>query len=227
MGLVEERLEVDHVAAAGRERLSLGVEDGPEGDVDALGLAGVADRRIGKLSGGQKRLVQIAMTLVGRLPVLILDEPTTDVDPGIRERIWTLIAERTRSGSAVVLVTHDVAEAEHVLDRVAILDRGSVAALGTPAELKRDLARRTRIEVTVSENAIVEPRVVANVLPEARVRDRRVSAWVPAEDAVGMLEKVIAAAGRDALEDMRLITPTLEDVYLEVAGPAFDDEARR
>lgn len=195
--------------------------------LDALDLGGIAERRIGKLSGGQRRLVQIAMTLVGRLPVLILDEPTTDVDPALRERIWSLVADRARTGSTVVLVTHDVAEAEHVLDRVAILDRGSIAATGTPAELKRDLARRTRIEVTIAERDNVDARDITGVLPDPRIRGRRISAWVASEDAVAMLEKVIAAAGRDALEDIRLITPTLEDVYLSVAGRAFEKEMDR
>ena len=194
--------------------------------LDALDLGAVADRQIRKLSGGQRRLVQIAMTLGGRLPVLILDEPTTDVDPALRARIWELLSRRTREGAAVILVTHDVQEAEHVLDRVAILDRGSVVAAGSPAELKQDLAHRTRVEVVVAESAEIDMKRLAAVLPEPRIRDRLVSAWVPAEDAVAMLEKVVSAAGLDALEDIRLVTPSLEDVYLEVAGRRLlqDDE---
>ena len=195
--------------------------------LDELELGSVADRRLGKVSGGQRRLVQIAMTLVGRSPVLILDEPTADIDPALRARIWELIAQRSRAGAAVVLVTHDVAEAEHVLSSVAILDRGSIVASGTPADLKRDLSRRTRIEVVIAEDAKLDPRQVAATLPEARVRDRRISSWVPSEDAVAMLEKVIAAAGRESLEDIHLVTPSLEDVYLEVAGTRIDEAAPR
>ena len=112
--------------------------------LDALELADLRERQLRKLSGGQRRLVQIGMTLVGRLPVLILDEPTADIDPMLRSRIWALIAARARAGAAVILVTHDVAEAEHVLNRVAILDKGTVAALGTPAELKAAWAPRPR-----------------------------------------------------------------------------------
>lgn len=195
--------------------------------LDALDLGAVADRQIRRLSGGQRRLVQIAMTLVGRLPVLILDEPTTDVDPALRARIWELLSRRTREGSAVILVTHDVQEAEHVLDRVAILDRGSVVAAGSPAELKQDLAHRTRVEVVVAESAEIDVKRLAAVLPEPRIRDRLVSAWVPAEDAVAMLEKVVSAAGLDAFEDIRLVTPSLEDVYLEVAGRRLLQEDER
>lgn len=196
--------------------------------VDALDLGPLVDRQLRKLSGGQRRLVQIAMTLVGRLPVLILDEPTADIDPGLRRRIWELLAARCRAGAAMVLVTHDVAEAEHVLDRVAIIDSGRVAAAGTPAELKSGLAHRTRIEVVVAERDGADVGDIAAMLgPSAQVQERRVSGWTPAEDALRVLEKIMASSGPQALEDARLVTPTLEDVYLAVSGHtlAEDDES--
>lgn len=187
--------------------------------MSTLGLEGVADRQLRKLSGGQKRLVQLGMTFAGHLPVLILDEPTADIDVALRQRIWDLIARRRRAGATVLLVTHDVAEAERTLDRVAILDRGKVVVEGTPAALKADLAHRTRIDVVVSEGSGIDPLTLARDIPgEARVRGRHISAWVPSEDAVNNLDKIMAMAGPGALEDVRLITPTLEDVYLEFGG---------
>jgi ABC-2 type transport system ATP-binding protein len=193
--------------------------------MDALSLSDVADRQLRKLSGGQRRLVQIGMTLVGRLPVLILDEPTADIDPALRSRIWELISVRARAGAAVVLVTHDVAEAEHVLDRVAIMARGRVVASGTPASLKADLSHRTRLEVVVAEDATVDPQaLVGHIAGETRIRGKHVSAWVPADEAIPSLEKVIAAAGLESLEDVRLVTPNLEDVYHEVGGRTFEEE---
>lgn len=185
--------------------------------LDALELGSVRDRQLRKLSGGQKRLVQIGMTLVARLPVLILDEPTADIDPALRARIWELISRRAGAGAAVVLVTHDVAEAEHVLDRVAILDRGQVIAFGTPSELKARLSHRTRIEVVLADGSDIDPHEVGRAISEERkVRGRRISAWVPAEDAVSMLEKVVSTYGLKTLEDIHLVTPTLEDVYMEL-----------
>ena len=196
--------------------------------MDALSLTGLASRQLRKLSGGQRRLVQIGMTLVGRLPVLILDEPTADIDPALRMRIWGLVADRARSGAAVILVTHDVAEAEHVLDRVAIMGAGKIVASGTPAELKARLSHRTRLEVVVAEDATVDPQtLVGHLGGETRVRGKHLSAWVPADDAIPSLEKVIAAAGLESLEDVRLVTPTLEDVYLEVGGMTFAEEESR
>ena len=196
--------------------------------LDALSLTGLAGRQLRKLSGGQRRLVQIGMTLVGRLPVLILDEPTADIDPTLRSRIWELVADRARSGVAVILVTHDVSEADHVLDRVAIMGAGRVVAAGTPAELKARLSHRTRVEVVVAEDATIDPRMlVEHVTGETRIRGKHVSAWVAAEDAIPCLEKVIAVAGLESLEDVRLVSPTLEDVYLEVGGRTFEEEEAR
>jgi ABC-2 type transport system ATP-binding protein len=193
--------------------------------LDELQLAALADRQIRKLSGGQRRLVQIGMTLVGRLPILILDEPTADIDPVLRRRIWELVSERVRMGACVILVTHDVSEAERVLDRVAIIDRGRLVVAGSPAQLKSNLDHRTRIELVVAEGADLDPRAIgAEIGGEWRVRGRHISAWVPADLAVRSLEKVIASAGTEGFEDVRLITPTLEDVYLEIGGGTLDDE---
>ena len=193
--------------------------------LDELQLGGLADRQIRKLSGGQRRLVQIGMTLAGRLPVLILDEPTADIDPVLRRRIWELVSERVRMGACVILVTHDVAEAERVLDRVAIIDRGRLVAAGSPAQLKSNLDHRTRIELVVVDGSELDPRAIASeVGGEWRVRGRHISAWVPADLAIRSLEKVIASVGAEGFEDVRLITPTLEDVYLELGGGALDDE---
>ena len=195
--------------------------------LDDLQLGSIADRQIRKLSGGQRRLVQIGMTLVGRLPVVILDEPTADIDPALRRRIWELISERVAMGAAVILVTHDVAEAEHVLNRVAILDQGRVVVSGTPAQLKAGLAHRTRIELVLDESATVDAQTIASMIGgETRVRGRRVSAWVPADFAIAALEKVMASAGQESLEDVRMITPTLEDVYLEASGHPMQESER-
>jgi ABC-2 type transport system ATP-binding protein len=196
--------------------------------VGQLELAGIAGRQLRKLSGGQRRLVQIAMTLVGELPVIILDEPTADIDPALRKRIWGMLAARTEQGAALILVTHDVAEADQVLDRVAIMDRGKIVAAGTPAELKGRLAHRTRIEVVAARDGSVDLGALANDLGEgAVVRDRTMSAWVPSDEAIRRLEKLMSAVAMDSLEDVRLVTPTLEDVLLEDgrAEPADEGSA--
>jgi len=193
--------------------------------VAVLGLDGLEDRQLRKLSGGQRRLVQIGMSLAARLPVLILDEPTADVDPARRRDIWGLIETRAKAGTSVILVTHDVAEAERALDRVAILEQGRIVSMGTPAELKADLAHRTRIELVVADGrdvAISDVKVALG--PEAVVEGRRISSWVATDEAVRLLEKVISGFEPSAFEDVRLVTPSLEDVYLEVSGRHLEGE---
>lgn len=192
--------------------------------VDCLQLGTIADRQLRKLSGGQRRLVQLGMTFVGRLPILILDEPTTDIDVSLRQVIWGMISDRCAEGATVILVTHDVAEAEQALSRVAILDNGRVVTSGSPAELKANLAHRTRLEMVVTENGPITASELAVSLPgETRIRGRHISAWVAADDAIRSLEKVMGAAGPGGLEDVRLITPTLEDVYLELGGRSIEE----
>ena len=189
-----------------------------------LALGDVVERQMRKLSGGQRRLVHIGMTLIGGLPVLILDEPTADIDPALRQRIWSLIGRRVDEGAAVLLVTHDVAEAEHVLDRVAIIDAGRIAAMGTPAELKADLSHRVRLEVVLADEdpAVVEPAGVDMGVGVHR-SGRRLTAWVAPDEAVRRLDKLMASSIADSLEDVRLVSPSLEDVYLEVVGHAMEE----
>lgn len=186
-----------------------------------LALGGLADRQLRKLSGGQRRLVQVGMTLVAHLPVLILDEPTADIDVELRQTIWDLLAGRAAEGAAVVLVTHDVAEAERVLDRVAIVDAGRVVASGTPAELKARLAHRTRLDIAVPAESPVRLEELAARLGDARVHRRHVSAWVPAATATKVLDGLLTAYGAGAFEDIRLVSPSLEDVYLSHRGLSF------
>jgi ABC-2 type transport system ATP-binding protein len=196
--------------------------------IEQLELASAADRQLRKLSGGQRRLVQIAMTLVGDLPVIILDEPTADIDPELRKRIWQIFAGRARQGKAMILVTHDVAEAEQVLDRVAIMDKGTIVASGTPGDLKGRLSHRTRIEVVIAKHASVDPAVLARDLGEgASVNGRHISAWIPRDDGIRRLEKLMSAVDMEQLEDVRLVTPTLEDVFMQTGRPLSVEDGIR
>jgi ABC-2 type transport system ATP-binding protein len=127
-----------------------------------------------------------------------------------------MLADRAAQGAALILVTHDVAEAEQVLDRVAIMDGGSIVAAGSPGELKARLAHRTRIEVLIARDASIDARVIGDDLgEEAIVRGRHISASIPSDEAIRRLEKLMSAVDMSSLEDVRLVTPTLEDVFLE------------
>jgi ABC-2 type transport system ATP-binding protein len=194
--------------------------------MEELDLGDLGNRQIRKLSGGQRRLTQVGMTLIGNLPVLILDEPTADIDPALRARIWDLLETRARDGAAILLVTHDVLEAEHVLGRVAIVDKGRVRMSGTPASLKADLSHRVRVELVVAEGAAVEARLLATDLGDDVLIDgRRIRGWVPREQVVATLDKVMGLAAPKTFEDVRLVSPSLEDVYLDVVGHPFEERS--
>ena len=113
--------------------------------LDELGLTAIAGRPLKKLSGGQRRLACFAAALVGERPVLVLDEPTTGMDPVARRAVWAAVDRRRADhGATVLLVTHNVIEAETVLDRVAVLERGRVIACDTPSGLKEQVAGEVR-----------------------------------------------------------------------------------
>ena len=107
----------------------------PDALLASLGLDEVRDTRYRSLSGGEKQRLALALALVGRPEVLFLDEPTAGLDPVARRTTWALLAERTRAGTTILLTTHLLDEAAAVADRVAIVDRGRLRLIGTPAEL--------------------------------------------------------------------------------------------
>ena len=102
-------------------------------------LDDAAERRVATYSGGMRRRLDIAMSLIGEPPVIFLDEPTTGLDPHARIEVWTAITELARQGTTVLLTTQHLDEAEHLADRIAILHEGRIIADGTLAELKRML----------------------------------------------------------------------------------------
>ena len=107
---------------------------------EAIGLVELtedATRRVDRLSGGRRRRLEIALGIVGRPRLLFLDEPTTGFDPEIRLRFWDLIRELRQRGTTILLTTHYLDEAEHLADRIAVVHKGRVIALDTPAELVR------------------------------------------------------------------------------------------
>jgi ABC-2 type transport system ATP-binding protein len=111
--------------------------------IAAVGLTGQAGTRLRRLSGGQRRRVDVAIGIVGRPELLFLDEPTTGFDPQARRQFWELIAGLSRDGTTILLTTHYLDEAAALADRLAVLARGRVVALGTPADLGRSDAKAT------------------------------------------------------------------------------------
>jgi ABC-2 type transport system ATP-binding protein len=120
----------------------------PDELLEVLGLADKRQTRFAKLSGGQKQRLSIALALIGRPRIAILDELTTGLDPVARRDTWALIDDIRKQGVTIMLVTHFMTEAERLCDRVAILEAGRVAAIGTPAELARPTLEDTFVALT-------------------------------------------------------------------------------
>jgi ABC-2 type transport system ATP-binding protein len=190
--------------------------------VAELGLEALGDRAVGTLSGGQRRLVGVAASLVGDRPLLVLDEPTTGLDTEARRAVWAALDRRRAAGATVVLVTHNVLEAETVLDRVAVFDRGRVIACDTPGRLKAAVSDDVRLDlVWRADPPLADPAVAA--LSHGQT-GRRWSVRLPADDARAALGRLTSGAAFAALDDFTLATPTLEDVYLALGGRARDLE---
>jgi ABC-2 type transport system ATP-binding protein len=203
-------------AEAGRQATGL---------IDELGLEAVADAPLVKLSGGQRRLACVASALAADRSVLILDEPTTGLDPVARRAVWAALRRRRdERGTTVVLVTHNVIEAETVLDRVAVLDRGRVIACDTPGRLKAAVDDCVRVDLVWRHDPPLDDSTVALLAGSATIDGRRWSARLERDRARDVLDRLTRGPVFDALDDFTVATPSLEDVYLSLGGLSDDLE---
>jgi ABC-2 type transport system ATP-binding protein len=184
-----------------------------------LALEPIADRTLGRLSGGQRRLACFATALVGERPLLVLDEPTTGMDPVARRAVWAAVdRRRAASGTTVLLVTHNVIEAETVLDRVAVVDEGRVIACDTPGGLKALVDGDVRLDLVWREEAPVGLPLIAELAGRAVMAGRRWTVRADPDQARDLVAQVTAGPAFAALDDFSLSTPSLEDVYLLLGG---------
>jgi len=192
--------------------------------LDELALGPLAGRVLTKLSGGERRLVGVGTALVGDRPALVLDEPTTGLDPTARRAVWSALEKRRAAGATVVLVTHNVLEAETVLDRVAVLERGRVIACDTPGRLKAAVSNEVRLDLIWRAEPPLDDPTVARLAASAERAGRRWSVRLPTDIARDALTALTTGPAFAALDDFTLATPTLEDVYLALGGHERDLE---
>jgi len=182
---------------------------GSRGAEEAINLVGLADKaqsRIGKLSGGQTRRLDVALGIVGRPEMLFLDEPTTGFDPEARRQFWQLIRTLREDGTTIVLTTHYLDEAEALADRIAVIASGLIVAEGAPDTLGGRASAAARVSWEPPGGA---RRTVETSTPTATITElaRQFSGEIP-----GLV----------------VTRPTLEDVYLDLiaaADPAADPAA--
>ncbi|WP_431959925.1 ABC transporter ATP-binding protein [Actinacidiphila sp. bgisy160] len=187
--------------------------------LEELDLTALASRPLKKLSGGERRLACFAAALVGERPVLVLDEPTTGMDPVARRAVWSAVdRRRAEHGTTVLLVTHNVIEAETVLDRVAVIDDGRVIACDTPAGLKALVADEVRLDLVWRDEPPLAVPAVAALRDGARVTGRRWTLRLPQQRARAVVAELTGGPAFTALDDFTLTAPSLEDVYLALGG---------
>jgi ABC-2 type transport system ATP-binding protein len=196
----------------------------PVAEVIALtGLEEKADARVQTLSGGQKRRLDLALGIVGDPELLFLDEPTTGFDPSARRRAWDLVESLRHLGATILLTTHYLDEAEHLADRVVVIDHGRVLAAGTPEALAATAGVATVMSFRLPGGVggadlptIGSERRVAGSVVEVRTT-------TPTADV-----STLAAWAVDRsleLEALTLARPSLEDVYLDLVGEGGADTA--
>lgn len=177
---------------------------------DALGLAQVEDlakRRFGQLSGGQRQRVLLALALIGRPRVLVLDEPSTGLDPASRRALGELIRGQRERGTTVLLCTHDLEEAARLADEVVIVDHGRVIARGTPRELTRSLPERR-----VHCRTRLQAEQLSSLPGFCQVAFDAGAAEILVRDSNAFIQALLAADPK--LEDLNVAGASLEDAFL-------------
>ncbi|MET9806792.1 ABC transporter ATP-binding protein [Streptomyces halstedii] len=184
---------------------------------ERLGLDTHLTRRFAKLSGGQKQRLSIALALIGNPRVVVLDELTTGLDPRARRDTWRLIEEVRASGVTVLLVTHFMEEAQRLCDRVAVIDKGRLVALDTPAGLIDRSSGSTVISFTPSEplqDTGVLARLPGAVSVSVDERDGRVTVHGDDDTADAVIS--LLAARRVTARHLRVLETTLDDAFLDL-----------
>ncbi len=176
-----------------------------------LELGSLRDKPIPRLSGGQKRLVALASTLAANPPVVILDEPTNDLDPQNRSRVWDVLRQtNAEHGTTLILVTHNVLEAEKVVQRVGIMQRGKLVALGRPGMLKGELNRQLRLEMVFAPDSPPQFPI------DTPIKILSPGRWLLLIDREQAPYYLAILNQTPSVEDFRLSTATLEDLYFSM-----------
>ena len=194
-------------------------------------LVDAADRMVATYSGGMRRRLDLAMTLMGRPQVIFLDEPTTGLDPRSRRTMWEIVESLVGDGTTVFLTTQYLEEADRLADRIAILDRGRIVAQGSARELKQRIPGG-RIDLSFADGAA---RLSAATALDVSVRDdETLTLQIPTDGNVATLRRVLRDLDQAAVDvdSLAIHSPDLDDVFFALTGrqdhagqPTRDEEA--
>ncbi len=185
--------------------------------LERLDLVEESRRPAATYSGGLRRRLDLAMTLMGDPEIIFLDEPTTGLDPRSRRTVWRMVGELVDRGVTILLTTHYLEEADQLADRVAVLDRGRVIAEGTPDELKR-LVPGGHVRLQFADLLALD--AAARILPGSIRDDDGLALQVPSDGEAASLRDLLDRLDRASIrvERLSIHTPDLDDVFLGLTG---------
>ena len=235
MGLTGQAATVDEILT-GRENLRLigslyglpkkYVRETTDTLLERFDLAQAGDRMAKTYSGGMRRRLDLAVSLLAAPPILFLDEPTTGLDPQSRSGLWEVLRELVREGTTLVLTTQYLEEADHLADEIVVVDKGKVIAAGTPTQLK-DQAGRASVVVTLTHAADLDraEELMSSCCAEIHVErgSRRLTAQAGGLGDMTRIAAVFETSGIE-LDDLGLARPSLDDVFLHLTGHRAEGE---
>ena len=185
--------------------------------LERFDLCDAADKHLSVYSGGMRRRLDLAMTLVGEPRVIFLDEPTTGLDPRSRLTMWQIIRELASTGVTILLTTQYLDEADQLADRIAVLDQGRIVAEGTPAELKNRIPGG-HVRLHFAGPALLHS--AAELLPAAACDQDQLVLQIPSDGTVESLRDLLDGLhhARIKVDRLSIHTPDLDDVFLAVTG---------
>jgi len=191
--------------------------------LERIGLGADSGRRVSTYSGGMRRRLDLAASLVGRPQVMFLDEPTTGIDPRSRMDVWELIVDLVANGTTVLLTTQYLEEADRLADRITVIDHGRIVTEGTAEELKSRVASAVLEVRTAPQDRERAAAILADVIGEPPTSDLSGTGLrMPAREGTATLVAAVRALDEAGIqpEDVVLQRPSLDDVFLAVTGDA-------
>lgn len=188
--------------------------------LEEFGLTEAAKRPLSKFSGGMRRRLDLAASLIAQPPLIFLDEPTTGLDPRTRNQMWDTIRRLVKSGSTILLTTQYLEEADQLADRIAVIDKGRVVAEGTPNELKRSIGAATLQLQISNEVHIAEARsIIEKVLGVKTQNPEPKLITAPMKDPDTVTDLLVALKREQIkLDEVSVQKPSLDEVFFALTG---------